>query len=333
MAARLVTEAEFEELIGQLCVDLISNQVGGEIIGVSDEFFAKAENLINIHAPIFKPGYFVETGKWYDGWETKRHNADADWVVIKFGVACGTVAGFEVDTAFFVGNHAPEVSVEVCYSETPLDLATAEWTMLSGRVDCGPSSRHFYVLDKPTTESFNYVRLKQYPDGGISRFRLYGNPLPDLSHEPSGALIDLASVHNGGLVVACSDQHFGKRTFLNLPGRGHDMSDGWETARSRSPGHSDWAILRLGAPGTIDSFIIDTANFLGNYPESVQVEGIVSDKPVPDSSDAGWTLCLSRQKLGPGKIHEFPAENSSVFSHIRMTIFPDGKLKPWLPCF
>jgi allantoicase len=32
-------------------------------------------------------------------------------VIIKLGVGSGIVVGFEVDTAFFNGNHAPEVSV------------------------------------------------------------------------------------------------------------------------------------------------------------------------------------------------------------------------------
>ena len=32
-------------------------------------------------------------------------------MVIKLGVGSGIVVGCEVDTAFFTGNHAPEVSV------------------------------------------------------------------------------------------------------------------------------------------------------------------------------------------------------------------------------
>lgn len=36
--------------------------------------------------------------------------------------------------------------------------------------------------------------------------------------------------------------------------------DGWETRRKRIPGH-DWAVYRLGYPGQISSFTIDTAFF------------------------------------------------------------------------
>ena len=71
----------------------------------------------------------------------------------------------------------------------------------------------------------------------------------------------MAHVFAGGRVVFTSDQHFGVGSNLILPGRGlsmitwdsgcnllsigNDMSDGWETKRSRQPGHMDWAIIKL----------------------------------------------------------------------------------------
>lgn len=60
---------------------------------------------------------------------------------------------------------------------------------------------------------------------------------------------DLAAAVNGGLAVACSDQHFGSVDRLQLPGRGKDMSDGCETCRSRMSGHVDWAVVKLGTRG------------------------------------------------------------------------------------
>lgn len=65
-------------------------------------------------------------------------------------------------------------------------------------------------------------------------------------------------------MVFTSDQHFGVGSNLILPGRGRyimayhggcsshslgmDMSDGWETKRSRQPDHKDWAIIKLYVP-------------------------------------------------------------------------------------
>jgi allantoicase len=62
----------------------VSESTGGKIIEVSDEFFAKAENLLSVKPPVKHKGVFSETGAVYDGWETRRHNPDpTDWVVVK----------------------------------------------------------------------------------------------------------------------------------------------------------------------------------------------------------------------------------------------------------
>jgi allantoicase len=115
-----------------------------------------------------------------------------------------------------------------------------------------------------------------YPDGGIARFRLFGSVVPVF---PAGSVtVDLAHVANGGLAVAYSDQHFGKASNLLLPGRGVDMGDGWETRRSRVPGHSEWVIVKLGAPGLIERAIIDTAHFKGNFPKMAKLEATASDE-------------------------------------------------------
>ena len=91
----------------------MSAALGGRIIWFSDEFFASASNLINPLPPIRRPNTFTENGAWYDGWETRRHNdsPEGDWVVLKLGVGSGIAMGCEIDTAFFNGNHAPEVTV------------------------------------------------------------------------------------------------------------------------------------------------------------------------------------------------------------------------------
>ena len=96
-----------------LIEDLVSSALGGKVIACSDEFFAAAANLINPLPPIRRANTFTENGAWYDGWETRRHNEspDGDWVIIRLGVGSGIAMGCEIDTAFFNGNHAPEVAV------------------------------------------------------------------------------------------------------------------------------------------------------------------------------------------------------------------------------
>lgn len=57
-------------------------------------------------------GQFGPQGALFDGWETRRHNSTYDWVILRLGpVAGGSVTGFDVDTANFNGNEAPEVEI------------------------------------------------------------------------------------------------------------------------------------------------------------------------------------------------------------------------------
>ena len=85
--------------------------------------------------------------------------------------------------------------------------------------------------------------LRMHPDGGIGRFRVYGNVIPIFPE--ASVPLDLAHSFNGGRVVYVSDQHYGVGSNLLLSGRGKDMGDGWETKRSRTPGHKDWVIIKL----------------------------------------------------------------------------------------
>jgi len=77
-----------------------------------------------------------------------------------------------------------------------------------------------------------------------ARFRVYGHVTPIIPVSADD-LFDLAYVFAGGRVEFVSDQHFGVGSNLILPGRGKDMGDGWETKRSRQPGHKDWVIIKL----------------------------------------------------------------------------------------
>jgi len=130
--------------------------------------------------------------------------------------------------------------------------------------ECGPSQRHIWKLSSPTAKAYSHVRLNMFPDGGklltnstpkntrstdtllgIARFRLFGTVVPIFPSDPD-AIIDLAHVSSGGLAISYSDQNFGtKAANLLLPGRGKDAGNGWETKRSREPGHVDWVVVKL----------------------------------------------------------------------------------------
>lgn len=289
----------------------------------------------------------VYTGAWYDGWETRRHNPEPfDWVVIRLGVASGTVAGVEVDTAFFSGNHAPHISVEGCFRPDGGDDEVlswkggrgghgghgGQWETILGIQECGPSQRFAWRLATATNKRYTHVRLNMYPDGGIARFRLFGHAVPvfPAAHD---AVFDLAAAQNGGVAVSCSDQHFGTKDNLVLPGRGKDMGDGWETKRSREKGHVDWAIIRLGARGFVQRLVVDTAHFRGNYPQKVKVDAIEwkgegEGESDPPADAAGWVEVVEPSKTGPDQEHEFVSKaQDRPFTHVKLTMIPDGGVK------
>ncbi|KAH0563251.1 hypothetical protein GP486_002184 [Trichoglossum hirsutum] len=343
-----IRSEDIEATFGSTCIDLISAPLGSSILSFSDEFFGAATNLTNPVAPIQKKGVYTPNGAWYDGWETRRHNPKPfDFVTIKFGVSSGQILGVEIDTAFFTGNHAPAVAVEACFycnadseHSDPSRDASVQWDVVLPRRPCGPSARHAWLLPRPTEKAYTHARLLIYPDGGIARFRLYGLAIPVFSSD-TNALFDFASLHNGGRAIAFSDQHYGTASNLLLPGRGVDMSDGWETKRSRDEGHTDWAIIQLGARGTITKLIVDTANFIGNFPQAITVKAcdFTPDKQdgrlQPDEKSTSWIEILPPQKCHADHEHVFSgetlkevvAEEKKAWTHVMLTMIPDGGVK------
>jgi allantoicase len=254
-------------------------------------------------------------------------------VVLRLGVASGKVKGVEVDTAFFNGNQAPEVAVQGCFVTDDRDEEVnkedfAEWETILPKQECGPSQRHGWLLPKLSSKAYTHVRLQMFPDGGIARFRLYGQVVPVLPQDLN-AVFDLAATVNGGVAVACSDQHFGTKDNLLLPGRGVDMGDGWETKRSRGE-HVDWVVIQLGIPGVIERLVVDTAHFRGNFPQKVQIFAAPAADKAPAHNDAAWVEILPPQKTGPDKEHEYASELSDVrrpYGFVKLVIIPDGGVK------
>jgi len=170
---------------------------------------------------------------------------------------------------------------------------------------------------------WTHVRLHIYPDGGIARLRIFGEVRANF--EGVDGFVDLAAIENGGRAIACSDEHYGSMHNLNVPGRGVNMGDGWETARRRGPGN-DWVIVALAQPGVIERVEVDTAHFKGNYPGRVSIEagGFDSDASATPDADQ-WRTLLPETKLKMDQQHYFEnLEALGDVSHVRMSIYPDG---------
>ncbi len=308
-------------------VELSQEKLGARAIACSDEFFAEKENLLKPGRGVFIEGKYTDHGKWMDGWESRRsRKTEHDWCIIKLGVA-GEVTALDIDTNHFLGNHPQFASAEAVFIDGNPDeeeLTNCEWSQILPQMTLLPGSQNLFSVRNRMKAS--HIRLKIYPDGGVARFRVYGHVVTNWQ---SGDEIDLAALENGGKAIACSDMFFSSMNNLIMPERGHDMSDGWETRRSRNPGHHDWVILRLAGQGRIKKIIVDTNHFKGNYPESCLLQGArVSSHDLSSLlyDESIWFDILPLVKLSAHQEHTYSVEitDHEMVSHVRLKIFPDG---------
>ncbi len=289
--------------------DLASRALGGGVIHANDELFAERENLIKPEDPVFSPHTFGNKGQVMDGWETRRRREPGrDSAIVRLGCA-GVVHRVVVDTSYFTGNYPPEVSVEACGAEgypAPAELAMADWTTLVPRSKVAGDARNDF--DVSAEQRFTHVRLTIYPDGGVARLRVYGEPVPDPRLLP--ASIDLAALENGAVVTGCSNMFYASPANLLMPGLARVMADGWETSRRRDEGN-DWVTVRLACAGSVELVELDTSHFVGNAP--------------------GWAALgydggdlLARTALRPDTRHRFAVPGGPVAEQVRLDVYPDG---------
>ncbi len=301
--------------------DLASRALGGAVLYANDELFAERENLIKAEEPVYQPYTFGHKGQIYDGWETRRRRESGyDSAVIRLGLA-GVIRQLVVDTAFFKGNYPPEVSVQGCAVDgypTPDELEAADWEELLPKAPVQGDTRN--VFDVDVQRRYTHVRLCMYPDGGIARLRVHGEPVAD-PRWISGRF-DLAALENGSAVVGCSNMFFSSPANLFAPGLARVMGEGWETARRRDDGN-DWVSVRLATPGTVRWAELDTSHFKGNAPGWATLSGC--DARTADLDDPrSWTELLPRTRLQPDTRHRFKLPVRAEVTHVRMDVFPDG---------
>ena len=134
-------------LIGGL-VDLAAAEHGGSIVDCSNMHYGSAYNLL-------VPGLAQSMG---EGWETaRRRDGNNDWVEVRLGVP-GVIRLVELDTTHFKGNAPGEAEIRGILPRTRLQ----------------PDTRHRFRVSP--AEPATRVRLDVYPDGGMARLRLYGEP-------------------------------------------------------------------------------------------------------------------------------------------------------------
>ena len=149
-------------------LDLASIRNGGLVLGASDMHFGSKDNLI-------MPGRSANMG---DGWETRRRRGPGhDWLVLRLG-APGVFDRIEIDTNHFKGNYPESASLEGCRTgESSLPALASDaagWQEVLPRTKLGPNKLHSFARELVARGPFTHVRLRIFPDGGVSRLRIHG---------------------------------------------------------------------------------------------------------------------------------------------------------------
>jgi allantoicase len=306
--------------------DLASRDLAGSVVYANDELFAERENLIKPGPAVFWTEDYGHKGKVYDGWETRRRREPGhDYAVVRLGVP-GVLRGVVIDTTWFKGNFPPHASVEATSVEgapSTDELEQARWeTLVPKSAITGDSENLFEVTDD---RRWTHVRLTIYPDGGVARFRVHGEPVPDPRF--LDGTIDLAALEHGAAVVDCSNMFYSSPTQLLQPGRARTTADGWETARRRDDGN-DHVTVRLAARSHVRRVEIDTSYFVGDAPGWASLRGI--DAPNNDalSNEPGgpWFDIVPKTRLQSDTRHLFRSASTDAATHVRLDVYPDGGL-------
>jgi allantoicase len=85
------------------------------------------------------------------------------------------VSKVEIDTNHFKGNFPESASLEGCaVPSSTYDLGLASWCEILPRTPLEADHRHVFSSELSKVGPVSHVRLNIFPDGGISRLRIYG---------------------------------------------------------------------------------------------------------------------------------------------------------------
>ena len=158
-------------LSGQKGVNLFDFSKGASAVCCSDAFFSPMQNLLLPDMP----------SHMGEGWETRRkRHPGHDWVILK--AACpGILTKISISTKFFKGNFPDRFSLESCFLGTANtdQLLNQEnlWKPLLHETPMIADSWHEYEKELRHQDPVSHIRLNIFPDGGIARFRGFGDPI------------------------------------------------------------------------------------------------------------------------------------------------------------
>jgi allantoicase len=149
-------------------VDVASVINGGRALAASDEFFGSLQNLLMPSRPANMGG----------GWETRRRRGPGyDWIIIQLGAA-SSIQRISVETEHYKGNYPDRCSIDACCAPQTLvqNLIAGKvgWKEILPESKLEADSVRVFEKELKPAALATHVRLNIYPDGGISRLRVFG---------------------------------------------------------------------------------------------------------------------------------------------------------------
>lgn len=155
-------------------IELSSLKLGGSILAYNNAHYGDVSALLS-------EGRGKTMG---DGWETRRRREPGnDWIIIKLAQK-GNIEKIEIDTAHFKGNYPDRASIQAISIDkniTTKDLieSSENWDVILDETKLTADNIHEYEINSNSKAEATHIRLNIYPDGGVSRLRIFGKKLDD----------------------------------------------------------------------------------------------------------------------------------------------------------
>ncbi|MBV9488527.1 MAG: allantoicase [Verrucomicrobia bacterium] len=148
--------------------DLAAMVNGAYVVATNDQHFGPASSLL-------LPGRGLNMG---DGWETRRRREPGnDWCIIALARP-GMICEIEVDTAHFKGNYPDRCSFQAAAVTAGTDHSIITqamfWPVLLPEQKLQMDQLHRFKAEIMPLGIVTHVRFNIFPDGGVSRVRLWG---------------------------------------------------------------------------------------------------------------------------------------------------------------
>jgi len=155
-------------------IELSSLKLGGSILAYNNAHYGDVSALLS-------EGRGKTMG---DGWETRRRREPGnDWIIIKLAQK-GIIEKIEIDTAHFKGNYPDRASIQAISIDkniTTKDLiqSSENWDVILDETKLTADNIHENEINSNSKAEATHIRLNIYPDGGVSRLRIFGKKLDD----------------------------------------------------------------------------------------------------------------------------------------------------------